>query len=423
MFIGILGGGLSGISLQHFLRHKSEVLEKEDRPGGLCRTFCKDSFYYDIGGHILFSKNQLIMNVIRKALKGSIICRRRNNKVFFKDRFVKYPFENGLSALDKQDAYECLLGYLKALGRKPKNFREWIYENFGEGIAEKYLLPYNKKIWKYPLDQMGIEWVERVPRPPLEDVVKSALGIETEGYLHQLYFNYPAKGGIESLINALIKEAKIVTCGFEVKSIKRKKGGWSVSDGKRQREYDKIVLTIPIKEAVSCIERVPAKVLKAAASLRHNSVRIVLLGVNNDSLLDKSAVYIPEPGCVCHRVCYMGYFSRNNIPKGRSSLIAEISTYKGQELSRISDSSLIQKVINDLSRLRLIRKEDIITTDIQNIEYGYVVYDKDYKKNMRIIRDYFHRIGIILLGRFAQFEYINMDEVISRSMYLAKRLK
>ena len=62
---------------------------------------------------------------------------------------------------------------------------------FGRSIAEKYFLPYNRKIWKTEPREMGLEWVGRVPKPPMEDVVKSALGIETEGYTHQLHFRYP----------------------------------------------------------------------------------------------------------------------------------------------------------------------------------------------------------------------------------------
>ena len=32
---------------------------------------------------------------------------------------------------------------------------------------------------------MSLDWVEgRVPKPPLEDVIKAAVGVETEGYTY-----------------------------------------------------------------------------------------------------------------------------------------------------------------------------------------------------------------------------------------------
>ncbi len=422
MNTGILGGGLSGIALQSFLNSESEILEKEDRVGGLCRTFNKDGFYYDIGGHILFSKDQKIMEFIRTALGKNINACKRKNDIFFKDRFVKYPFENGLGALDKEDIFDCLIGYLKNDHPKPSNFLEWIYHTFGDGIAEKYLVPYNKKIWKTPLDKMGLEWVERVPKPPMEDIVKSALGIETEGYVHQLYFYYPAEGGIEGLIKALLKDNAKVTAGYEVREIRKRDDMWIVSNGKKERSYDRLVLTIPVKEAVKCIDNVPKVVSDAADALRHNSVRVVLVGVNNESLFDKSAIYIPSVDITPHRICYMGYFSKNNVPSGKSSLMAEVTTHEGHELYKLSDDDLIQKVVDEIHKAGFINKQDVVATDVKNLEYGYVVYDADYRKNVEIVRDYFAGIGIELHGRFAEFDYINMDEVIRRSMKLADKL-
>ncbi|NLW36784.1 MAG: NAD(P)-binding protein [Syntrophorhabdus aromaticivorans] len=422
MRIGILGGGLSGLGLQRFLKHESEVLEKQERVGGLCRTLYKDGFYYDIGGHILFSKDDRITAFTRDILGENINNCRRNNKILYKGRYVKYPFENGLGMLDKEDIFECLLGYLNNGHSDPCNFEEWILHTFGDGISEKYLIPYNRKIWKAPLKEMGMEWVERIPKPPLEDVIKSAVGIETEGYTHQLFFDYPSYGGIEALVKAIIEKDAEITTGYEVKKISRKGRGYIVSDGTTEKEYDRIVLTIPIKEAIQCIADVPENVLRAAAALRHNSVRIVLVGVNNESLLDKTAVYIPDPSVAAHRICYMGSFSRSNVPVGKSSLVAEISTYKGHEFHEMSDASLMEIVASDLDRLGVIRKNEITAADITNIEYGYIVYDLKCTANLDKVKGYLSSMGIEMLGRFGEFDYINMDEVIRRSMSMAKRL-
>lgn len=420
--IGILGGGLSAVVLQRFLKKESEILEKEIRIGGLCRTFSKNGFNYDIGGHILFSKNMQLIRLIRKFLGANLNSCRRNVKVLYKGRFIKYPFENGLGDLEKEDNYECLAGYLFNNYHRSGTFQDWIYRNFGKGIAEKYLLPYNKKIWKFPLDKMSCEWVDRIPKPPAQDVIKSSLGIETEGYTHQLYFNYPLAGGIEGLVKAFVKNSGRISCSFEVREIKKSGKGWVVSCGDDKRCYDKLILTIPVKEAVKYIPGTPKNVLRAAANLRHNSVKVILVGIKNNSLSDKSAIYIPDSSILAHRLCYMKYFSPKNVPAGKSSLIAEVSMPPGSSLYRTQDGTIIERVVNDLSRLGFINKKDIVTTDIRTIDYGYVVYDDKYKKNIRIIKDYFASLKIKLLGRFGEFEYINMDEVIRRSRLLTEEL-
>ena len=88
----------------------------------------------------------------------------------------------------------------------PETFRDWIYYTFGKGIAECYMVPYNEKIWKYPTEKMSLHWVDgRIPRPPVDDVIKSAIGISTEGYTHQSVFSYPLDGGIEALVKAIAR--------------------------------------------------------------------------------------------------------------------------------------------------------------------------------------------------------------------------
>jgi protoporphyrinogen oxidase len=422
MNIGILGGGISGITLQRFLDHPSEILEKEERPGGLCRTFWKNGFGYDIGGHILFSKHEHVNALITEILGDNVNHCRRANEVLFKGRYVKYPFENDLAALDVEDRFECLIGYLKNDYPPPKNLAEWSYHTFGKGIAEKYLIPYNRKIWKLDPTEIGLEWVGRIPKPPMEDVVKSALGIPTEGYLHQLFFRYPLTGGFEKVVQQLIKPSAALKTSFEVREIARGGDGWRVSGSGGSRHFEHLVISFPLHQAVRCFQDVPKQIVSAVESLRYNSVRIVFLAVNNESLMGKSAVYIPDPTVLPHRVCYMGFFSPNMVKPGTSSLIAEVTVPPGGELDRMSDDVLVEETVRGLESVGIIKRGEIIASETRRFEYGYPVYDLNYTANMKRIRAYFSELGVDLLGRFAEFEYINSDECLHRAMTMARRL-
>lgn len=423
MKIGILGGGITGLTLQRFLRYPSVVLERSDSPGGLCRTYFKDGFGYDLGGHILFSKNERINKLVEELLAGNIDTRKRANKILYKNRFIKYPFENDLAALGKEEAYECLLHYLRNDYPKPEaNLKQWAYYTFGKAIAEKYFIPYNEKIWNIPADQLSLEFVERIPKPPMEDVVKSAIGIETEGYLHQLHFKYPKRGGVESLVRAVMKKDAAVTCGYAIEKISKTSRGWEVTNGASPQLYDRIVVTFPIHEAVNCFDNVPAPVRQAVAGLRYNSMRVVLIAVNDESLLDFSAVYIPDPAVCAHRVCYMGFFSRELVRPGTSSLIAEITTNPGDGIHELGDEEITRRVIDDLHRIKLIDRSKVIATDVRRVKYAYPVYDLHYTKNIGIVREYFASIGVDLCGRFAEFVYINSDECMRKAVDLADQL-
>jgi protoporphyrinogen oxidase len=141
---------------------------------------------------------------------------------------------------------------------------------------------------------MSLEWVGRIPRPPMEDVVRSALGIETEGYTHQLYFRYPRHGGFEAVVQAMIKGPAHVHCGVAVEKVRKLRGRWHVGTNRGERVYDHLVLAFPVMDAIGCFDDVPDEVRAAVAGLRYNALRLAFIAVNNESLMDKSAVYIPD---------------------------------------------------------------------------------------------------------------------------------
>lgn len=419
--IGILGGGLTGLALGYFLEGKNEILEREAVCGGLCRSIRKNGFLYDQGGHIIFSKDKAILKFIVDILGSNAGSHYRNSKVWYKGSFIKYPFENGLADLPKEDLFECLYHYINNTYRKPKNFKEWIYYTFGKGIAEKYLIPYNEKIWKEHAELMGIEWVERIPRPPLEDVLKAAIGIKTEGYTHQLNYYYPKQGGIQALIESLEgarAQASIIR-GFAVKSLKKRHSAWIVSNGKEEREYKRVVSTIPIFDLIGALSRVPDKVQKTVQKLKYNSLMVVMLGVKRPNLSDKTAVYIPDSKILPHRLCFSSSFGDDWAPRGMSSLIAEVTAREASKLWKTSDAVILEKVIGSLHGERFIDKKEITQMDLFRAKYAYVIYDLEYCRNMKVLYEYFKELGIDICGRFAEFKYLNMDACVRNAKDLA----
>lgn len=422
MKIGILGGGLAGLTIASKSKHDCEVLEKEKECGGLCRSLQEGGYTFDWGGaHIIYSKNQKILEYMKDLLGDNCQQGKRNNKVFYKGRYVKYPFENGLSDLPPDDNFECLYHYLNNSCKKFSNFKEWVYFTFGKGIAEKYLIPYNQKIWKHPLEKISLHWVERIPKPPVEDVIKSAVGVVTEGYTHQLYFYYPKKGGIQSLIKVLEEKTPAVLKGFQIKKVKKIKEGWMVQGEKESRTYDKLVSTIPIFDLISYLDKVPEKVKKALRNLKYNSLITVMIGLDQD-LPDYTAVYVPQKEFLTNRIAFPSTFSKSNVPAGKSSVIAEITTNPKDVSWRLSEKEIIERVADDLEKMGIINKKNILFKKAARSKYAYVVYDKDYKKNVKIVTDFAEKTGIEICGRFAEFEYLNMDACIESALETANKI-
>lgn len=417
-----MGGGLSGLATAHYLGGNCVVLEAGEEPGGLCRSFNKGGFVYDIGGHILFSKNQDILNEMVGWLGDNVERKYRRNQIWYKGRYVKYPFENGLAALDKEEIYECLISFLYRRPGRPRNLEEWFYCRFGKGMADKYLLPYNRKIWKRDLEKMSTLWVDRVPDPAQEDVVKSAIGIETEGYTHQLNFFYPRRDGINALIKSLLRYVPDVQTGFRVKKIRFKNGRWEISNDVRSVLGERIISTIPIFDLIGALDNVPERVKDATRKLQYNSLILVMIGVKHEGLSKKTALYVPDPSILPHRVCFMKYFSQFNAPEGYSHLVAEISVPPGDRLLEMDDDFLVEMVRSDLKELCDFSEDDIVAADVKRLRYAYVVYDLDYEKNTKIIYDYLGSLGINCAGRFGSFKYLNMDMCVQMAKDLVHSL-
>ena len=271
---------------------------------------------------------------------------------------------------------------------------------------------------------MSIVWVERIPQPPVEDIIKSSLGISTEGYTHQLYFYYPKFGGIQSLIRSFERpiKARIVT-NFEVKRIKKEDGKWVISNGRKEFLFDTVVSTIPIQELVRALDDVPAEVTEAVDNLKFNSLITVGIGVDKPKINDFSWLYIPDKDVLTHRVSFPSNFSPYITPRDKSSVLAEITYRNGDEISKMKDREIAEKTVDDLNRLGIINEEDVILTTVHKFKYAYVIYDLSYKKNLNVILEYFNKIGIDLVGRFARWAYLNMDSIVKEARdYVKKKL-
>jgi protoporphyrinogen oxidase len=425
----ILGGGLSGLTLARLLAERNEditVLEAGERTGGLCQSVRKDGFIFDTGGsHIIFSRDQEVLSFMHKVLACNRNECERNTKIFYKGLFIKYPFENGLSALPKDDLFFCINEFIKALIRSekgefrpPLNFKEWIYQTFGKGIAECYMVPYNEKIWNFKTEMMSAHWMEgRVPRPPVEDVIRSAIGIETEGYTHQSVFSYPLDGGIESLVHAIGEPVKDqVITNFRVSSVRREDGKWIISNGTQTIVADRCISTIPLQYLIPTLSDVPGDVIKAVDDLKYNSLISVSIGIKGN-VPPISWMYIPdEKTGMENRISFPSNFSPGTAPVGCSSILAEITYNDGDAISAMTDQEIIDHVKGSLSIMGLISPESVISTGIYRHHFAYVVYDLQYLKNIAIIREYCDKIGISLVGRFSRFEYLNMDGCIRNAI-------
>ena len=425
MTIGILGGGIAGLSLAYFLKHKSTILEREAHLGGLGRSFSLNGIDYDIGPHIIFSKNKEILDLHTSLLETNKI--RRSNKILHKGKLIKYPFENDLASLDKEERDYCLHGFLNNPydGYEPSTMLQFFLKTFGEGITKLYLEPYNEKIWKFDPSFLDTQMVERIPKPPKEDVIKSAQGIPTEGYTHQLYFHYPREGGFQALVNAYAKaiegKSEIIN-PVAINKIIRKGKQWLVKTDKGDQLFDKLVNCMPLHELFRYLEA-PDDVRQTLDRLKFNSIYTVVVQCAKDGMGDNFTFTIADKDVIFHRLSKLNFLGdRYCLKDGGSTLLIEITFRPDSQLAIMPEEDLKAQVVRDLEKLSLVSGKDILAVEARRFKYAYVIYDLHHKQNSAKVLGYLEGIGISCCGRFAEFKYMNSDHVAESAQRLAGRL-
>ncbi len=425
---------MSGLALARYLiqagRPASDLHLFEAAPvaGGLCGSKTVEGFTYDrAGGHILFSKDKEAMQWMRDEGGGedSFDRRDRNTKIRFDDRWVHYPFENGLGDLPTQANFECLEGYVKAWharqvegGEAPADFAAWVRWRFGDGIADHFMDPYNEKIWKRPLSEITSSWVAgRVPDAPIADVLKASIGMRTEGYTHQSIFYYPKEGGFQAITDALAAALSAqVRLSTPVESVRKIGERYSVNG----EDFDEVISTLPLNLVPDVIEGLEAGAAAACRDLSYNSITCVLLALDRPEHPDLSWIYLPQKAQgPANRVTYMSNYATKNAPAGKTSLMCEVTSPGGQPFA---GPELEEQVIAGLIHAGLLTKGELMFTDRDSSRFAYIVYDFPFEERKRTALAGLEQLGITALGRFGQYEYWNSDQCVIAARELGSKL-
>jgi len=428
MKIGVLGAGPSGLCLGIFLEHETDVLEAQSEPGGTASSLNVDGYTFDNGPHIMFSRNEAVLDFMISSLGDNVHRCRRNNRIAYGGRLVKYPFENDLAALPGDEGYQCARDYFINPWRErypePGDLREWFLHNFGEAMCEKYFFPYNEKVWNVPVAKLSMSWADRIPRPPAEVVLKSAMGISTEGYLHQLFYHYPLRGGYQAISQAW---AKLVQprFDFEVTGISLPvDGGVVISGASGDHRYDRVVSTMPLDRLVKVANfPIPDRVREAVDALMVNPMIVVSLGISGKDPEQMTAVYFPATEFKVNRISFPATFSPHNAPEDHYSIQAEVTCRPDDPVWQWSDRQALDHVVTGLIDAGIVRDPDsIVLSHVHRVEHAYVVYRRGYEEHAAVVREWFPQQGIDLCGRFSYFEYVNVDGAVARAMEVAAGL-
>ena len=89
----------------------------------------------------------------------------RRSKVLYKGRLIDFPFQKNIHQLPHDEFIDCLHDLYFAPERgtppRPQDFEQMLYARFGRAIAEKFLIPYNEKLYASDLGRLDVDAMGR----------------------------------------------------------------------------------------------------------------------------------------------------------------------------------------------------------------------------------------------------------------------
>jgi len=434
----ILGGGPTGLGAAWRLHEIKDqnwlLLEASDDVGGLARSFVDEhGFTWDIGGHVQFSHYAYFDRVMDQLLGADgWLNHQRESWVWMRGKFIPYPFQYNIHELPSSDLDRCLAGLVDALRtpvKKAGNFREWILANFGAGIAEIFMLPYNFKVWAYPPEMLNAVWVgERVAVIDLKRVLHNFVYAKPDiSWGPNRTFRFPRRGGTGAIWKKCAEQLpseKLVLRDEAVevdlpRRIVKTRSGLTI-------QYDSLLSTIPLSRLVriSGQDQFTPLVSRGLLYSTSNIFGIGLKGRPPERLKTKCWMYFPESDCPFYRVTVFSNYSPDNVPQPdhQWSLMAEVSE---SPCKPENQETMAESVITGLLNTRLIEsRSDIVSVWKYRAERGYPTPGLHRDEALDEILPFFEQNGVLSRGRFGAWKYevSNQDHSFMQGVESVERL-
>lgn len=425
----ILGAGLAGLSTAYHLQQAGytdyRLYERSAQSGGLCRSIRHGPFLFDYQGHVLHFADAAIEALVKRLLGANIQRHQRSAWVYSHGTLIPYPFQGYLAGLPPGVVADCLAARSFAEGRSVqpdgRSFAEWAHRAFGEGIVRHFLRPYNRKVWRTPLERLTAQWVEPfVPVPSFDETLEGALGRDGRQYGYNAIFWYPKVGGIGALAAAF--ERTIQPIGFRHRAVQidwqrrrvRFTGGGSV-------RYDQLVSSIPLVTLGRLLQGVPTALRRYWARLRCTAVVAVHVAVRRERPAPRRHwVYFSDPRLCFFRVGFPTNFSECLAPPGTMLLYAETTQPAGR---RIAPHRLVARVLRDLRHIGLLgARGDLLAAYPVYIPIAYIVYDRYHQEATDQIHQFLREQHIWSIGRYGRWQYTAMEDAIRDGQATAREV-
>jgi protoporphyrinogen oxidase len=401
----IIGAGITGLATAAFLRDDDYLVLEADREiGGYCKTIERSGFVWDYSGHFFHFKHPEIESWLRARMVGQDVrVIQKRSFISYGGRLIDFPFQKNIHQLDKEEFIDCLydLYFARARQGEPlpeRNFKEMLYARFGRSIADKFLIPYNEKLYACDLGTLDKDAMGRFfPHADVADIIRNMRAPDNASY--NATFSYP-KGGAIQYVKALASEVRQSAIALEEPLIGLDLERRVARTPKREIRFERLVSSAPLNRLLAL-----SGLAHDSGAFTWNKVLVFNLGFDKKGPRDPHWIYYPDRSRCFYRV---GFYD-NIFDTDRLSLYVELGYERG---AAVDHDAALSRVLADL-------KSEGVITDHELVAHHSVVMDPAYVHITRASmaeHDRLKRIlnakGVYSIGRYGGWTYCSIEDNI-----------
>jgi protoporphyrinogen oxidase len=357
-----------------------------------------------VGGHVFNSRRQDVLDWFWKFFdRENEFTKATRNAIVYMGRPIGYPIENHIYQFDAELQKQIIVDLLSIAQNKnpePANFEEFLKFRFGETLYNVYFKPYNEKVWKRDLSQVPLTWLAgKLPMPTVEEIIFDNFNKANETTMVHSSFYYAKNNGSQFLVDRLA-EGLNINYNSQIQKLDKKEDQWIVNG----IAFDKILFCGNVKDLPAIVEgeidlssySIPI------AALEYHGTTSVLCEIEKNPF---SWIYMPDGTHQSHRIICTGNFAATN--NGREALTATLE---------FTDEVDKETILENLKKIPYSPKY----LAHRYTQYTYPIQNGSTREVIQSLKEKIQSEGIYLLGRFAEWEYYNMDAAIGSAIDLSK---
>ena len=467
-------------------KYKVIVLESDSQVGGISKTINYHNNRMDLGGHRFFSKSEEVVNFWKEIMPiqgkdsfddkvlgrekklakdgpdpditdNTFLVRDRLSRIYYLKHFFYYPITINWNTLKNLGFFNVLSGgfsYLKSIifKRKETSLENFYINRFGKKLYKMFFEDYTLKVWGRHPSKISPDWGSQRAKGlsvlvVIKDWLYRLLHIKNKKKETSLIesFYYPKYGPgqfWEEVEKKILKKNGEVrkNCTVTKINIKNKKIVSVVYKNKSKEvelKGDIFISSMPLKDLIESFSiKVDTDIKRIATNLPYRDFMTVGLLVKKLKLKNTTNIRT-----ICNIIpdCWL-YVQDRDVDLGRIQIFNNWSIYmvdspidniwlgleyfcnESDDKWNMKDEDFINKAIDELVKMNIINKEDVLDSHLERVKKAYPAYFDTYNEIDKLIEYLNQFSNLYCVGRNGQHHYNNMDHSMMTSMIVVEKI-